>query len=133
MPRFSSTSRERLETCHPKLQELLNEAIKVFDFTVLKGHRSEEEQNDAYVNGNSTLKWPESKHNKVPSHAVDIAPYPIDWNNITRFAHLQGFIRGLAYERGINVRFGCDWDMDGEITDHDFMDWPHLEILVNDE
>ena len=38
--------------------------------------------------GRSKLSWLESKHNCEPSRAVDIAPYPIDWDDRERFSHL---------------------------------------------
>lgn len=85
MPRFSKLSKERLATCHPDLQAVCNELIKQYDFSVLEGHRGEQAQNMAYKKGNSRVKWPNSDHNKTPSLAVDIAPYPIDWDNIYRF------------------------------------------------
>lgn len=126
---FGSASAERLYTCHHDLQRLLQEAIKLVDFSVLCGHRSEEDQTVALNTGRSKVAYPNSKHNKLPSLAVDIAPYPIDWDNIARFAHLQGVIRGLAHLMGIEIRLGGDWDMDGDITDHKFMDWPHIELV----
>lgn len=133
--RFGRTSQARLDTCHPKLQEILNEAIKHVDFSVLCGHRTEEDQMAAYnaVPQVSKVKWPNSKHNSLPSRAVDIAPYPIDWNDIKRFAHLGGLIRGIAAAKGIKIRVGFDWDMDGDITDHKFMDWPHIELADSEE
>ena len=126
---FGNASQTRINTCLPELQEILNEAIKEIDFTVLCGHRSEAEQNDYFHTGRSKVKFPNSKHNTYPSCAVDIAPYPIDWNNTARFAHLIGLVRGIALMKGYKIRVGCDWDMDGDITDHSFMDYPHIEYL----
>lgn len=126
---FGKSSRKKLETCHPKIQEILNEAIKYVDFSVICGHRSKEEQEDAYHSGMSKVRFPNSKHNKYPSMAVDVAPYPIDWANTERFAFLQGVILGIAMQKGIKIRSGIDWDGDGDITDHSFMDYPHLEII----
>jgi hypothetical protein len=59
---------------------------------------------------------------------VDAAPYPIDWNNTERFAYMQGLIKGIAMAKGIKIRSGIDWDGDGDITDHSFMDYPHFEL-----
>jgi hypothetical protein len=126
---FGKTSKERLETCHPLLQEILNEAIKYVDFSVLCGERGEAEQEAAVESGASKLNYPDSKHNSSPSLAVDVAPYPIDWDDIKRFAFLQGILIGIAMQKGIKVRSGVDWDSDGDITDHKFMDWPHLELV----
>ena len=126
---FGSASRARLETCHPRIQEILEEAIQIVDFSVLCGTRSEEEQDDLFHKGMSKVQYPNSKHNNRPSLAVDVAPYPIDWNNTERFTHLMGIIRGIAHEKGYVIRCGIDWDMDGDITDHNFMDYPHFELV----
>ena len=131
MYKFGKTSQERLETCHEKIQEILNEAIQIVDFTVLCGHRGEAEQQDAFHKGMSKVQFPNSKHNTRPSLAVDIAPYPIDWNNTERFVHLIGIIRGIAHMKGIEIRTGIDWDCDGDITDHSFMDYPHWELVLS--
>lgn len=133
MYKFGSSSQARLETCHPKIQEILNEAIKHIDFSVTCGHRNEADQTKAFVENKSKVQWPNSKHNSKPSRAVDIVPYPVDWDNIKRFAHLGGLIRGIAAMKGIKIRCGFDWDMDGDITDHDFMDWPHIELADDEE
>jgi len=138
MPVFGKTSKDRLKTCHPQLQEVLLEAIKHYDFTILCGHRNEEEQNAAYfaTPQKSTLMWPHSKHNTFPSLAVDVAPYykekpHIRWNRLYEFVYLHGIIRGLASERGIIIRSGIDWDRDDElITDQKFDDFPHIEIIL---
>lgn len=129
MPSFSQKSLEKLSTCHPDLQRLLKECIKYVDFTILEGHRGEEAQNEAFKKGNSTLKWPDGKHNKLPSIAVDVAPWPVDFNNTARFYMLIGFIRGVASQLGIKVRVGADWDGDFETTDQKLVDLPHVELL----
>ena len=129
MPAFSETGRKRLETCDPRLQRVLNEAIKHWDFTVLAGHRGEAEQNEAFKKGNSTKRWPDSKHNTLPSLAVDIAPYPIDWTNLSRFQSLANRIIGLAAGMGIKLRSGLDWDGDLDMKDQSFVDGPHLELI----
>ena len=131
MYKFGRSSKARLDTCHPKIVEILEETIQIVDFTVLCGHRGEDEQNAAYHEGRSKLKFPQSKHNQSPSIACDVAPYPIDWNNIERFAQLGGIIKGIAHSKGIKVRCGFDWDCDGDITDHSFMDWPHFELILD--
>jgi hypothetical protein len=126
--KFGKSSRARLDTCDPKLQDILEEAIKYMDFTVLCGHRSKADQDAAVHEGRSKVSYPNSKHNSNPSKAVDVAPYPIDWNNTERFAMLQGLVKGIAMMKGIKIRSGIDWDGDGDITDHSFMDYPHFEL-----
>lgn len=120
MTDFSATSRRKLMTCHPKLIGILEEAIKWYDFSVLVGHRGAEEQNDAFDSGRSKLKWPDSRHNKVPSRAVDIAPYPIDWKNEKEFHYLAGLVMGIAISRGVRLRWGGRWTS--------LNDLPHFEL-----
>lgn len=129
--KFGDSSRARLETCHPLLQEICEEAIKQVDFSVICGYRTKEEQDQAIADKASKVEYPNSMHNQMPSLAVDIAPYPIDWDNTTRFAHLIGIVRGIAAMKGIKIRTGSDWDTDGDITDHKFMDWPHFELVLD--
>jgi len=131
MYKFGPTSRKKLKTCHPKLQKILNEAIKYIDFSVLEGHRNQARQDRFFKMGASKLKWPNSKHNSYPSNAVDIAPYPILWEGKQakeRFYYMQGIIKGIAESMNIKIRFGGDWDSDGDITDQSFNDLPHIEL-----
>jgi len=120
MPSFSKKSLERLNTCNPQLIDLLKEVIKEYDFVVLCGHRGEEEQNKAFKDGFSKLKFPKSKHNTNPSKAVDIAPYPIDWNNLERFKELAIIVKKIAIQKNIKIQWGGDWKM---------RDYPHFELI----
>lgn len=129
MPQFSDLSEQRLVTCDERLQRLLREAIKHVDFTVIYGHRTQEEQDDAFRQGASTLRWPKSKHNKQPSLAVDIAPYPIDWSDTARFARLAGYIERIAQEQGVKIRWGGDWNGNYRTKDERLVDMPHIELV----
>ena len=128
--RFGSRSRGRLSTCHPKLQVILARAMsyQIMDFTIVCGHRNEADQNEAHAIGASTKKWPNSNHNDFPSNAVDVAPWPIDWNDHLAFSRLAGIIEAAAAETGTLLRWGGDWDRDGGSRDQSFMDIGHLEI-----
>lgn len=134
MPKFSLESQKKLSTCHPDLQTLFDEVIKYFDCTVIEGFRDESDQNKAFADGKSKLKWPNGKHNKNPSMAVDVSPYPIDWKNIKRMYWFAGFVMGIAnhlrYEGKIDhgVRYGGDWDRDNDIDDQTFKDLVHFEL-----
>ena len=130
MPSFSNRSLERLDELDLHLAEVLHEVIKHFDFTILCGHRGETEQNAAFQSGVSQRKWPEGKHNKVPSEAVDVAPYPIDWGDTERFTYLAGWIMAIAQLKGIRLRWGGDWDMDTDTGDETFRDKGHFEVLT---
>ena len=75
------------------------------------------------------MLYPNSKHNKLPSKAVDVAPYPIDWNDPDRFYHFAGYVRGIAEGMGIKIRWGGDWNGNFDLKDQNFYDLPHFELL----
>jgi|TARA_R100000750_G_C2307301_1_gene81111 hypothetical protein len=128
MPKFGKRSRSRLSTCDSRLQNLFNEIIKYFDCSILEGHRGEKEQNEAYAKGNSKLRYPDGKHNKIPSIAVDVVPYPIDWKDRERMTYFAGFVMGIASQMDLKIRWGGDWNMNTELKDNNFDDLPHFEI-----
>ena len=121
MPQFSKTSLERLETCDQRLQDLMHEVIKETDITILCGHRGEADQNKAFAEGKSKLRYPKSKHNSLPSMAVDITPYPIDWNDLESFRELAGIVKEKAEQLGIDIEWG------GECFGK-FVDMPHYQL-----
>lgn len=129
MPQFSKQSLDRLNTCHEDLQRVFLEVVKHFDCTVIEGHRGKEAQNKAFASGNSKLKWPHGKHNKLPSDAVDVMPYPIDWKDRERITLFAGFVLGTAKSMGIDLRWGGNWKMDTMVKDNTFDDLPHYELL----
>ena len=136
MPKFGTRSLERLKTCHPDIIKVMEEAIKHYDFTVLYGTRTKAEQFELYKQGRTFKdgKWVTtgktvtnldgkvkvSKHNHSPSLAIDIAPYPIDWNNLNRFKELALVVKDAAATVGVNITWGGDWKS--------FKDYPHYEI-----
>ncbi len=128
MPKLSPKSEERLLTCDQRLQRVAREAIKCFDFAVLTGHRGKEEQNEAFAAGNSKERWPDSKHNSIPSAAFDVAPFPIDWKDSDRFVLLAGCILGIAHTLGIKLRWGGDWNGNFKVSDERFLDLGHFEL-----
>ena len=128
MPKFGTRSKKNLYTAHPDLIKVFKEVVKNFDCTVIEGHRIKERQNKLFDEGKSKLKYPKGKHNASPSNAVDVAPYPIDWNDRERFTYFAGYVLGVAYRMGVNIRWGGDWDMDTQVKDNNFDDLPHFEL-----
>lgn len=135
MPRFSSLSNSRLDECDSRLQSLFRDVIRHFDCVVLCGHRTKADQEKAVREGRSKTKWPESKHNKRPSHAVDIAPYdaspvgPVNWKDRERMNLFAGFVLATAKQMGIGIRWGGDWDRDTQVLDNTFDDLVHFELV----
>jgi peptidoglycan L-alanyl-D-glutamate endopeptidase CwlK len=148
MPAFSQKSKDRLKTAHVDLQQVANEVIKVFDFTVLYGFRSKETQFELFKRGRAEIGgvWVvvnrlevvtncdgfsnTSRHNVEPADAIDITPWPIDWHDRERMYYLGGYVLGIAKKLGIEIRFGGDWDRDGDIRDQNFYDLVHYERIV---
>lgn len=128
MPSFGLESSRRLAELHPDLQKVMNEAIKYVDFSITCGFRNQVDQHKAFVEGKSKLDWPNGEHNKQPSRAVDVAPYPVNWNDNEAFTLLAGVIYGIACTMGVKLRIGADWDGDFNILEHSFKDRPHIEL-----
>lgn len=129
MPQFGKKSRERRDTCDYRIRSILDEAIQVYDFSVLCGYRDEEEQDKAVREGHSQVDYPNSKHNTNPSLAVDIAPYPIDWEDRERFILLAGIITGIAHQKGYVIRWGGAWNGLSTMRKNKFNDLVHFEII----
>lgn len=130
MNQFSPLSKAKLENCHPHLQDLFNEVIKHYDCTVICGYRGQPEQEEAFRSGKSKLRYPSSKHNQMPSLAVDVVPYPIDWTDSARFFHFAGFVLAIATLRGISIRWGGDFNSNNIFKDESFVDMPHWELQL---
>ena len=128
MPKFGTKSRERLNTCDSKLKQVFNEVIKHVDCSVLEGHRDKDRQNKLYEEGKTKVKYPNGRHNRQPSSAVDVTPYPVDWEDRERQTLFAGFVIGVASQMNINLRWGGDWDQDFQVVDNRFDDFPHFEL-----
>ena len=83
MYKWGKTSKDRLATCDKRLQDLADMMLarSSFDLTITCGYRTEQEQNEAFEKGKSRAKFGQSKHNTFPSKAIDICPYPINWDS----------------------------------------------------
>ena len=135
MPKFGKLSLDRLATCDERIQKVMNEAIKHYDFTVLYGYRTPAEQFELFKQGRTLTngvwkvtgktvtnldgKTKMSNHNSNPSKAIDIAPFPIDWNNIQRFLDMAKVVKEAAKTVGVEITYGGDWKM---------KDYPHFEV-----
>jgi peptidoglycan L-alanyl-D-glutamate endopeptidase CwlK len=135
MPEFSNSSLNRLDTCHEDLQLIMSEVVRLIDCSVLEGHRDKDRQDMLFQKLFSKVRYPNSKHNTTPSMAVDVAPYPIVWEDDGRFAFFAGWVFCVAanlFELGEithTLRWGGDWDGDTRTDDQDFNDLIHFELV----
>jgi peptidoglycan L-alanyl-D-glutamate endopeptidase CwlK len=128
VPNFGRTSRKRLKTCDEDLIFLFEEVVKYFDCSVLEGHRGKKLQNKYFKENKSKLRFPDGNHNKKPSTAIDVVPYPIDWEDRERMTYFAGFVKGVAMMLGIPIRWGGDWNSNNDLKDNNFDDLPHFEL-----
>jgi peptidoglycan L-alanyl-D-glutamate endopeptidase CwlK len=123
---LGSASKVKLATCHPDLRRLVEAVVAgvdagdlatagITDLTVLCGYRGQVEQDQAYKDGASKLRYPNSRHNLVPAMAVDLAPFPLDWKNREAFLVLRGYVLAKAATLGVKIRT-ISWDL------------PHFEL-----
>ena len=141
MNHFSAISQARLDTCHIDLRTLFKHVILDYDCTIVCGSRGKEDQEKAFSEGKSKVHYPNSKHNKIPSEAVDVAPFEngkIDWSR-EQLLFFAGYVKGLAdqlYRTGVmkhRIRLGADFSGDNDVNDEKFSDCPHFELIPNSD
>ena len=136
--KLGSTSRARLAGVHPRLVAVVERAIQITgqDFTVLEGVRTQARQLELYAQGRTTpgpvVTWTKtSNHFKKADgygHAVDIAPFPIDWSNLARFDAVAKAMFQAGAELRVKIRWGADWNANGEPRERGESDSPHFEL-----
>lgn len=140
MAKFGKASMDKLRTCHIDLQMICSEAIKIYDFRVIEGLRSDMKQKEYFEKKVSKcdgikVKSKHQANSDGVSMAIDIAPYPVDWNDTSRFFFLAGIMMSVAdmlYQKGYikhKLAWGRDWDRDMEFDDNRFNDYPHFELV----
>ena len=160
MNRFGRNSRKNLSTVDGRGQDTAHRVLLIKDHSIIQGHRNKEKQNAAFDAGYSKLKWPDGKHNALPSLAMDIETYPrppqselskefekeIEGSNNYVFKkvalalkeqplrneqfYLLGMYKGVASERGYPSRSGADFDRDGQVSDSTWFDLFHWELDI---
>jgi len=139
--RLSSRSRKNLEGIHPKLIAVVERAIEITkqDFMVIDGVRTKQEQLDLYAKGRTkpgrkvtwTLKSKHMVNEKTGyGHAVDVCPYPVDWNDTKKFDMIAVAMMKAARCEGVVLRWGADWDMDENTRERGEYDSPHFELVL---
>jgi len=130
---WSKNSQKVYDELDPRLQVLVTRIRdEVVDISLITGFRDRETQNTMYESNKSQLKFPFGKHNKKPSLAVDLQPYPYPeyepklWGAL---GYIAGRAHAIAAEEGFKIRWGGDWNGNGDLTDQNFDDLFHIEVL----
>jgi len=141
MFKFGKQSCDCLDTCDIRIGAIASKVLELgfMDFSVVEGRRSKETQNLYFKTGKSRVEWPDSKHNvkdeeqKDLAEAFDAVPYISGKGSsysICSCCYLAGLMLSEAAKLGIQLRWGGNWDMDGEVmTDQDFQDLVHYELV----
>lgn len=89
---WGRSSRSNLATADALLQKLAGKVLKIKDHSVIKGHRGQREQDAALAAGHSKVRWPNGKHNALPSKAIDVRTYPPPPRNDELIEALDAYI-----------------------------------------
>lgn len=136
---LGASSLEHLKGVHPKLVAVVTRAIELteVDFRVICGVRTLAEQKALYAQGRTKpgniVTWTlKSRHLVNPGtgygHAVDLLPAPYDWKALGNFDRMAHAMFTAADELGVKIRWGADWDMDGQPRERGETDNPHFEL-----
>jgi peptidoglycan L-alanyl-D-glutamate endopeptidase CwlK len=153
-------SLSRLVGVHPKLVAVVEHAAQLAtpaqDFMVLEGVRSDTQCFINFGKGRTPAQceaggcpgrfsqpaagkvtWVghalSSNHRAKPDgfgHAVDLVPYPVDWNDAKRFDELKALMFRAAADQGVKLRWGGDWNGNGKPHEKGETDLPHFELAA---
>ena len=148
---LSQKSLDRMNGVDERLQRVVKRAIQLSkqDFMVLEGVRTRQQCMVNYGNGRTTAEcvakgvpaqyanpnaakvtWLNdpfaSKH--CDGKAVDLVPYPVDWDDLKKFDAIAQAMLQASKELGIAIRWGADWNSNGRPRERGESDSPHFEI-----
>ena len=116
--KLGTRSLQSLSGVHPDMVAVVKRAIEItgVDFTVIEGIRNINRQRELFKAGKSTTM--NSRH--ITGHAVDMVPWPVDWEDLERFETMAEAMKTAAEELEIPIVWGGDWKS--------FYDAPHFEL-----
>lgn len=126
---LSNRSLSALKGVHPDLQKVVKRAILITnqDFLVTEGVRTPERQRELYAQGRTKpgkkVTWTLTSNHFVQKsgygHAVDLCPFPVDWNDRRKFHVIARAMKQAALAEGVKIVWGGDWGTP---------DLPHFEL-----
>ncbi len=156
---LTARDNQRLQGVHPNLVRVVRRAATLAtadnDFFVIEGVRSKEQM---WVNWGRGRTVAELRAAGVPTqharpterkvtwlrnplgskhaiqtdgfgHAVDVAPLPLDWNDLRAFDRVGSLMLRAAQIESVSIRWGADWDRDGRLRERGETDSPHFELF----
>lgn len=130
---LSQRSLDKLQGVNPRLVSVVKRAIELTtqDFMVLEGLRTKERQAELYAQGRTApgniVTWTmQSRH--IDGDAVDLVPYPLDWNDTGKFDAISRAMFKAAGELNVAIRWGADWNDNGKPREKGESDSPHFEL-----
>ena len=130
---FGKRSLKELDSVKDSLRVIIEIAlgISIHDFGVTSGKRDAEEQNSLFKKGASKKDGYVNLSVHQSGGAVDLAIYvngKITWEP-KYYIYLAGLIEAVAAFQGVDIRWGGDWDSDGDFDDQSFYDYCHWELV----
>lgn len=100
-------SKQNLSGVNRDLVSVVELAIKLTsqDFMVIEGIRNINRQRELVAAGKS--KTMNSRH--LTGHAVDLCPYPVDWEDSEKFVAISVAMKEAAEQLNIPIEWGGDW------------------------
>ena len=135
---LSQRSLNNLKGVHPKLVAVVTRALELTteDFIVIEGVRTQARQDELWAQGRTkpgpVVTWTKdaSSHGIGTDgfgHAVDICPFPVDWNDLKKFDAIAEAMFAAAEEQGVRIRWGGEWNMNGKARERGESHSPHFE------
>lgn len=138
---LSNLSLQRLNGVHPRLVQTIKEAIinSPFDFVILQGFRTAEEQYKLFLQGRKTAGkkvtncdgYKNKSNHQAKSdgfgYAIDFGIYDkncngnVDWNSINKYKAVAQHIMNVGAKNGLVIGWGGNWN--------NTKDYPHIELL----
>lgn len=138
MYKWGEKSLSELDTVKKDIRRVFDRVLSwnLMDIAIIEGRRDRLKQNEYFYAKKSKVMWPKGKHNvqnpEDLAGALDAAPVvngQISWKK-EHCIFLAGLVLAAAKIEGVEIRWGGNWDMDGEpVTDQDFQDLVHYEQI----
>jgi len=133
--KLSERSLRRMQDINPNLHNVILFAIRrtPIDFGIawMGGLRTAEEQNQLFKDGYSQCDGYEKLSKHQSGNAIDLNIFVGSKviENKEMLCVVAGVMFSCANELEIKIRWGLDWNLNGDIRDNKFNDQYHFELI----